>query len=373
VQINHPTIFPSQIPLLSAFCRGCPWDYTAKETDYSKVEAIEVQTGPPGLDQPPRPGPNPFTPLAVRFWDEAIDEGGVNSNQIAATGSSDSHQAGDQGSGVDSILASPIGEATTVVHADVLSETGIQEGIEARHTYVKPFGQTGPDVRLTAAESGSADPPAIIGDTLKSATGFSATFSATVQNLETARAERPGAYYVSVYRDAAPLLTLPVPSSGDEFSFEFPALGFARYRLQVQREGAIETISSPIWVEPASGEPPAPADCKDAPAIRLGDGDERFDGTPAPDRVAGRRGADRISGAEGDDCLSGGRGRDRLKGDGGQDLLKGRGGSDRIHAEDGEADTIRCGTGRRDRARIDQDLDETSGCESLRVTQVPSG
>jgi len=363
-QINHPTIFPSQIPLLAAFCRGCPWDYTSAETDYSKVDAIEIQTGPPGLDQPPRPGPNPFTPLAIRFWDDAIDDGGTNSNHIAATGSSDSHQAGDQGSGTDSILASPIGEATTVVYADELSESGVQEAVEAGHTYVKPFGQTGPDVRLEATEAGPPMAPAMIGDTLDSDTGFSATLSATVLNLDEARAARPGAYYVAVYRDTAPVLTLPIPPSGDEFSFDLPALGFARYRLQVQREGTLETVSSPIYIEPAAGEPPPPpANCKDAPAIRLGDGDERFDGTAAPDRVAGRRGSDRLRGAEGNDCLSGGRGRDRLIGNSGEDRLSGGGGSDRIRAHDGEADVVRCGKGRRDRARIDKGLDTVDGCE----------
>ncbi len=362
-QINHPTIFPSQIPLLSAFCRGCPWDYTSAETDYSKVDAIEVQTGPPGLDQPPRPGPNPFTPLAIHFWDQAIDDGGPNSNHIAATGSSDSHQAGDQGSGVDSLLASPVGEATTMVFADELSETGIQEGVEAGHTFVKPFGALGPELRLTATENGLPMAPAMMGDTLKSQTGFSATLHAEVLELDVSRQVRPGLLFVVVYRDALPVLALPLPLTGDEFEFDLPTLGYARYRIQVQREGAIEALSSPIYIEPVSGEPPPPTDCKDAPAIRLGDGDERFDGTPAPDRVAGRRGADRISGADGDDCLSGGRGRDRVKGDAGEDKLRGGGGSDRIIARDGEADEIRCGSGRKDRARIDQDLDSTTGCE----------
>jgi len=370
-QINHPTIFPSQIPLLSAFCRGCPWDYGPADTDYSKVNAIEIQTGPPGLDQPPRPGPNPFTPLAIRFWDEAIDAGGTNSNHIAATGSSDSHQGGDQGSGVDSILASPVGEATTMVYADELSENGIQEGVEAGHTYVKPFGVLGPDLRLTATENGSPGAPAMMGDTLESQTGFSATLHAEIQELRVTREVRPGLLYVAVYRDSSPLLVIPVPETGDEFSFDLPILGFARYRIQVQREGAIEAVSSPIYVEPASGEPPPPADCTDAPAIRLGSGDERFDGTPAPDRVAGQRGADRIRGGDGDDCLTGGRGRDRIDGEAGEDLVKGGGASDRLRAVDGEADEVRCGTGRKDRARVDAKLDVVVACE--RVREAPSG
>ncbi len=369
-QINHPTIFPSQIPLLSAFCRGCPWDYTAEETDYSKVDAIEVQTGPPGLDQPPRPGPNPFTPLAIQFWDRAIDDGGANSNHIAATGSSDSHQAGNQGGDVDSILASPIGEGTTIVYADNLSEDAIQEGVEAGHTYVKPFGRIGPDLRLEATESGSADPPAIIGDTLESATGFSAMLHARILGLNDSRAVRPGLLYVVVYRDTLPILVLPIPPAGDEFSFDIPTLGYARYRLQVQREGSIEAVSSPIYIEPESGDPDPPdppTDCRDAPPFRLGNGDERFDGTPAADRVAGRRGADRIRGRDGDDCLSGGRGRDRIRGDAGEDRITGGPGSDRLNARDGEADIVRCGEGRHDRATID-DFDVTRKCELVATT-----
>ena len=150
-QINHPTIFPSQIPLLARLLPRLPVGLHAPQIPTTRRSMrSRCRPGPPGLDQPPRPGPNPFTPLAVRFWDEAIDQGGANSNHIAATGSSDSHQAGDQGSGADSILASPIGEATTVVFAEELSEAGVQAGVEAGHTYVKPFGQTGPDVRLEA-------------------------------------------------------------------------------------------------------------------------------------------------------------------------------------------------------------------------------
>ncbi len=38
---------PSSTPGNTSFCRGCPWDWTDAETDYSKVDAIEVQTGRP--------------------------------------------------------------------------------------------------------------------------------------------------------------------------------------------------------------------------------------------------------------------------------------------------------------------------------------
>ena len=82
------------MPGFDFLCRGCPWDYSDAETDYSKVDAIEVATGPAGLKQDPEPGPNPFTPTAIQFWEDAIDAGGPNRNNIAAVGSSDSHNAG---------------------------------------------------------------------------------------------------------------------------------------------------------------------------------------------------------------------------------------------------------------------------------------
>ena len=45
--------------------------------------------------------------------------------------------------------------------------------------------------------------------------------------------------------------------TGDDFSFDFPEVGAGRYRLQVQRESAIEAVSSPIWVEPPGYAAPA--------------------------------------------------------------------------------------------------------------------
>ncbi len=58
-QINHPTIFPSQVPLLSTFCRGCPWDYTL---DRDRLQKGGCDRGADGAARPrsaasPRPKP----------------------------------------------------------------------------------------------------------------------------------------------------------------------------------------------------------------------------------------------------------------------------------------------------------------------------
>jgi len=64
-QVNHPTIFPSEVAAFRSLCRGCPWDYGDEETAWSKVDAYEVHTGPPGNDA----GPNPFTLTAIDEYD----------------------------------------------------------------------------------------------------------------------------------------------------------------------------------------------------------------------------------------------------------------------------------------------------------------
>ena len=241
-QINHPTIFPSQVPGFDAFCRGCPWDYSDEETGYERVDGIEVTTGPPGLQAPPQPGPNPFTPLAIEFWENALDDG----HKIAAVGVSDSHNAGRR---PDPVTQAPIGTGTTVVYARELSEKGIRDGVMAGHTYVKVFGNFGPDLRFQATPTGSDQRPAIMGDTLRTS---QADFVARVMGGgPSSDPDRPGTYTLVVYKGRNPLLTVPVTS--DDFVFPFPSAGAGRYRLQLQRGTAIEAVSSPIYLEPRSG------------------------------------------------------------------------------------------------------------------------
>jgi hypothetical protein len=243
-QINHPETFPSEIPTFGNLCRGCSWEYSDAETEYSQVDAIEIATGPAGLQRDPSPGPNPFTPLAIRFYEEAIDAGGRNSNRIAAVGSSDSHNAGRPD---DPLTQSPIGQATTVVRAPELSEEGIRRGVRGRHTYVKVWGNDGPDLRLVAGAAGSPGKRAIIGDVIR---GAEVRFTARVLNLDRAREARPGSYLLYVLRDGEPFRG-PIPLGGDSESFEFRSSSPGRYRLQVERtaQGAasIEAVSSPIW------------------------------------------------------------------------------------------------------------------------------
>ncbi len=241
-QVNHPTIFPSAVPGFGNLCRGCSYEYSDEETKWDKVDAFEVQTGPAGTSQPHghELGPNPFTPLAIQWWDELRAEG----HRITAVGSSDSHHAG----GGNGTTQSPIGEATTVVYAEELSEEGIQEAIEAGHAYVKFFSPQGPDLRFVAQAlegpgngKGKGRPEAMMGDVLPVG---SAHFTATVLGA----APSPEPRTLLVLKNGVVFRSIPVTSN--EFTFEFDGTEAGDYRLQLQRGSAIEGLSNPITLRP---------------------------------------------------------------------------------------------------------------------------
>lgn len=236
-QINHPTIFPSAVPTFSSLCRGCSWDYTPEETDYQLVDAIEIATGPAGLKTDPGLGPNPFTPLALAFYDDALDTGA----HIAAIGVSDSHKAGAAAGNVLDITGAPIGMATTVVYAEELSERGIAEGVRAGHTYVKVWGAHGPDIRLEALDA-AGKVVGIMGDTVAG----NPTLRAKVLGARKWEDLNAEPLQMVVFRDRLPALVVPIVQ--DDQTVELPTLGTARYRIQIQRGTSIEAVSSPIWV-----------------------------------------------------------------------------------------------------------------------------
>ena len=246
-QVNHPTIFPSEVPGFASQCRGCPWDYADSETDWRKVDAYEVHTGPAGLPQPAgnEPGPNPFTTTAIEEFDRLRREG----YRVTGVAVSDSHNGGRTPGGV---TQSPIGEGTTVVYAPELSEEGIQKGIEAGHAYVKLFGHESPDLRLTAR---AGERTAMMGDAL---TEESADFEAQVIGGVATAFPRT----LVVLHDGTPILSVPVVPPGQPFKFSFPSVGAGDYRIQVMRGTAIDGLTNPITLgarpepTPPPGAPP---------------------------------------------------------------------------------------------------------------------
>ena len=236
-QINHPTIFPSSVPGFANFCRGCSWEYSPEETDYSQVDGIEVATGPSGLKTEPRFGPNPFTLTAIDFYEAALGAGA----RIAAIGVSDSHDAGRTPSeGGLGITQSPIGEATTVVYAEELSEPAVECAVEAGHTYAKVTGNDGPDLRFEAGAPGWRGKAAIMGDVVQAGQAHFA-----------ARVLRGSGRDLLVYRNGS--LVARVSVGSDDFTHRFSDTTPGRYRLQLLRAQTIETVSSPIYLQPGPG------------------------------------------------------------------------------------------------------------------------
>ncbi len=176
-------------------------------------------------------------------------------------------------------------------------------------------------------------------------------------------------------------------SGTDTFTFRgFDARSFA------------QTVTVTINVLPAGVEPPPPADCANLQTgtssadtltgtdagdrLRGLGGNDVLDGGAGNDCLVGGKGNDRLTGGLGDDRLTGGKGNDRLRGGSGDDRLSGGKGNDvlkggegkntyfagpgddKVRARNGRPETINCGKGRRDRARVDRS-DTVVGCETV--------
>jgi hypothetical protein len=225
-QINHPTIFPPSNPAFVRACRGCAWIYSSDETDFSLVDAIEIQTGPALLGGS---FVNPFTATAIAFYEDALAAG----HHIAAVGVSDSHKAGR----ADDAFETPVGQATTVVYARELSERGIRNAVRAGHTYVKLLGNDGPDLRLEAPRKGKGR-IAIMGDTVRGATRL----TAVVMNVP------PGAqgFTLDLVKDGSAIETIPVTAPA--MSHEFATSGAGRYGLELRDGDVVWARTTPIWI-----------------------------------------------------------------------------------------------------------------------------
>jgi len=56
---------------------------------------------------------------------------------------------------------------------------------------------------------------------------------------------------LTVYRNGSLVQTIPV--AGEDFATSFGSSGHGRYRLQLNRDSAIDTVTSPIYLEPGPG------------------------------------------------------------------------------------------------------------------------
>ena len=133
VSVNHPGLPSGEI------CMGCGW--TAKDTDWSRVSAIEVINGSTlrtaGADSPAS---------GIRLWDDLLKQG----FHITAIGGSDNHDATDR----TGAKQSPVGRPTTVVYANELSTRGIIAGVKSGRLFVDAAGLPEATLDMNATSGG---------------------------------------------------------------------------------------------------------------------------------------------------------------------------------------------------------------------------
>lgn len=120
VSVNHPGLPSGEI------CMGCGW--TAKDTDWSRVTAIEVVNGSTLRTSGTDTG-------GIAFWDKLLKQG----FHITAIGGSDNHDATDR----TGAKQSPVGKPTTVVYAADLSPRSIIDGVKSGRVFVDVAGLPG--------------------------------------------------------------------------------------------------------------------------------------------------------------------------------------------------------------------------------------
>ena len=242
-QINHPTIFRDA----PSACRGCAWSYDDAETDYSKVDAIEVQTGPAGIPWSAPAAPNPFTRDGLRLLRaRARDRRAHRRGRLQRRPPRRLRPAAPS--------TRPVGSATTMVYADELSQAGSRDGVKGDHTYVKLFGNDGPDVDFTAEAPGEAH-----GDDRRlDAARLAATLRATVDRRRRHRpARQPLARAAQGRRHRRRRSRSPATPSRHEFAAEWRGPLLDRGRPQLLGQDFVEVYTSPIWVGSSASAKPS--------------------------------------------------------------------------------------------------------------------
>ncbi|WP_309643617.1 CehA/McbA family metallohydrolase [Phenylobacterium sp.] len=215
VSINHPGL-PS-----GEACMGCGW--SVKDTDFSRIAAIEVVNG--GLAEGPLSG--------LAFWEARLNAG----HRITAIGGSDNHDAT-----LAPAKAPAIGLPTTVVHAPELSQTAILAAIARGHVFLDLAGTRD---RLLDVQATTGSARAQMGDGLAAPAGTKVRVEVRVVGVaggSLALAGSSGAASVD--------LTLTGPDAAKVF--DFTSDGRTSWlRVDVRgMDGRLLLLGNPIYLNP---------------------------------------------------------------------------------------------------------------------------
>ncbi|MGR4864649.1 CehA/McbA family metallohydrolase [Caulobacter sp. LARHSG274] len=214
--INHPAV-PS-----GEQCMGCGW--TAKDTDYDAVQAIEVANG--GNEK--ALGGFEGVLSGVPFWEAQLNQG----RRITAVGGSDNHDAG-----IAHDKPSAVGRPTTVIHAEGLSSEAILAGLRAGRVFVDLDGTRDRMLDLSATTGARS---AVMGGMLPAKPGEAVTFVATIAGIDLAGLE--------IVQDGAKIA--PAVSPTGEFSVRMgQRASWVRANVR-DASGRLLLIGNPIYLTP---------------------------------------------------------------------------------------------------------------------------
>jgi hypothetical protein len=230
ISINHPEIVTGEN------CLGCGW--IAPNTDYSRVESMEVANGGVAADAGGLFDDGPKSGTA--FWEALLNRG----YRITGVGGSDNHDAVDGKAGTSPVGAqSPVGMPTTVVHAEALSQPAILAGIRAGRVFIDLEGAHPDRILDLSAKSGASQ--AAMGGVLARPKG-----KPIEAQLHVAGAQGDHVDLI-VDGQVRPVLADPVLHSSDQtLAFTLPAKGAIHwFRADVRAaDGHRILIGNPIYV-----------------------------------------------------------------------------------------------------------------------------
>jgi len=221
VSVNHPTLPSGEI------CMGCGW--TASDTEWSRVQAIEVING--GAVAVAKGAVE--TPLAgISFWERLLTAG----HRLTAIGGSDNHD-------VERDTNAP-GLPATVVFARGLSVPALLDGLRSGRVFVDVEGRRD---RLLEFSARTGSTTAEMGGTLTAAAGSAIDFTVRIGTASGARIE--------AIRDGSIVpvgIEAPIRSDDETRTFRLAAEGRSGWvRINVRSaEGKLLLIGNPIYLAP---------------------------------------------------------------------------------------------------------------------------
>jgi len=205
ISINHPF----------ALCGGCSWSYEAAVRDF---DAIEVWNGSWDAQDE----------LALKMWDQILQNGG----RMTAIASSDSHRS-----------ANPIGQPTTHVIAQTLSQALLLKSIQQGHVYLTA-NAAGPVVTFEAEfVTGKPQTRLTVGDEIH------LNAPETMRFLVATEAVRPGDT-VSLISNGKVLRTFPVKAGDQPQEIEIKCQQDSYFRLEIRdKTKTVLALTNPIYIK----------------------------------------------------------------------------------------------------------------------------